>query len=78
MALSFVNKKIYSHREKEAIKSEDQLSNKEDKEQKVTPQPPRHLKVKGQPYSVMLLNLNIEMLPFVVMVFHMLYWIHSL
>eukprot|EP00063_Salmo_salar_P096523 XP_014071358.1 PREDICTED: obscurin-like isoform X3 [Salmo salar] len=33
-------------REKEAIKSEDQLSNKEDKEQKVTPQPPRHLKVK--------------------------------
>ncbi|KAM9478607.1 obscurin [Salvelinus alpinus] len=32
--------------EKEAIKSEDQLSNKEDKEQKVTPQPPRHLKVK--------------------------------
>uniref|UniRef100_A0A4W5LHF1 Ig-like domain-containing protein n=1 Tax=Hucho hucho TaxID=62062 RepID=A0A4W5LHF1_9TELE len=33
-------------REKEAIKLEDQLFNKEDKEQKVTPQPPRHLKVK--------------------------------
>ncbi|XP_052383019.1 obscurin isoform X37 [Oncorhynchus keta] len=33
-------------REKEAIKSQDQLSNKEDEEQKVTSQPPRHFKAK--------------------------------
>nr|XP_046157554.1 obscurin isoform X4 [Oncorhynchus gorbuscha] len=36
----------YHPREKEAIKSQDQLSNKEDEEQKVTAQPPRHFKAK--------------------------------
>ncbi|CAB1324596.1 unnamed protein product, partial [Coregonus sp. 'balchen'] len=34
-------------REKEAIKSEDQLPHKEEKEQKVIPQPPRHLNVQA-------------------------------